>query len=526
MSTDFDVVVIGSGFGGAVVACRLAEAGSKVVVLERGKRWKREEYPSRSRSNWLWDDSRPEENHGWFDIRFFGNISTIGGAGVGGGSLHYANVSLSASPDLFESGWPSEITFGDLETNYYPKVGAMLGVQKIPEKQRSNRTKLLQDAALKAGFVSELVDLAVKFDNNYIYDAATRPDTDHSKAGLNAEGIVQGTCVHLGQCELGCPVDARNTLAFNYIPRAEKYGAEVRPLHIVWNIEPVQEGYKIHYQEIINGKLIAGQTTARIVVLSAGSIRSTEMLLRCRDKFGTLPRLSPMLGHKWSTNANYLSFAVHPNYDVYPTRGPTITAAIKFLGTDSYKGSHFVIEDGGFPDALADAPFDRAGGDAARFQVGLQFLASQKNQGTPQEPFKNLMPWFAQGRDEPIGRFSLRRQWFFFGPKVLHLSWNQHGARKVLDAIQEIHRKLARVTGSTFIFQLPDALITPHPLGGCPMGSTSNDGVVNHKGEAFGCKNLYIADGSIIPRPIGHNPSKTIAALSERIAAMIVLDGK
>ena len=101
MATDFDAAIVGSGFGGAVSACRLAEAGYRVVVLERGRRWTRQEYPSISRKDWIWNESDPGHQHGWLDIRNFGTISTVGGAGVGGGSLHYANVSIDAQPDLF-----------------------------------------------------------------------------------------------------------------------------------------------------------------------------------------------------------------------------------------------------------------------------------------------------------------------------------------------------------------------------------------------------------------------------------------
>ena len=100
------------------------------------------------------------------------------------------------------------------------------------------------------------------------------------------------------------------------------------------------------------------------------------------------------------------------------------------------------------------------------------------------------------------------------------------GARKVLDGIQEVHRILAKKTGGRIILQLPNAAITPHPLGGCPIGSSASDGAVNHFGEAFGHRNLYVADGSIMPAPVGHNPSKTIAALSERIVESIVQEGR
>lgn len=525
MATDFDAVVIGSGFGGAVSALRLAEGGYKVLVLERGRRWHRLDYPSITRKDFLWDESKPAETNGWLDIRNHGSISTVAAAGVGGGSLHFANVVIDALEDFFKAGWPPEINYQVLEP-YYQRVSDVLHPRRIPQNQLSNRTKLLREAALAAGFGAQYdeVDLNIKFKDEYAYDASQEPREQDSVMTPNADGLDQGFCVHLGQCELGCPVEARNTLTLNYIPRAEKKGAEVRPLHLVRNIEQISDGYRVHYDRIDQGNLKPGSVTGRIVVVAAGSIGSTELLLRCQTQHKSLPKLGKMMGRKWCTNANYLSPAFHPGRKVYPSRGPTITAGIRFFGDNAYKGSRFMIEDGGVPDLLFQSKenLKNPTGAAAKFGDVLKALYK----GLNQEPFETLMPWFAQGRDEPIGKFKVEKEFSFlffsFGKHVLKLDWDRKGARKVLDGIQEVHRKLAEKTGGHFIFQLPDAAITPHPLGGCPIGSTINDGVVNQFGESFAYHNLYVADGSIMPAPVGHNPSKTIAALSERIAESIV----
>src|SRR6266850_6648041 len=181
MATDFDAVVIGSGFGGAVSALRLAEAGYKVVVLERGRRWKRADYPSISRKDWLWDEARPTQANGWFDIRLLGNIGTVAAAGVGGGSLHFANVVIDAHEDFFNAGWPPEINFQVLAP-YYQRVSDVLHPRRIPSNQFSNRTKLLREAALLAGFGAQYdeVDLNIKFDENYAYDASRAPRQEDS----------------------------------------------------------------------------------------------------------------------------------------------------------------------------------------------------------------------------------------------------------------------------------------------------------------------------------------------------------
>ena len=245
---------------------------------------------------------------------------------------------INATPDLFEDGWPEEITFAELNETYYPKVDAVLKPQLLPRNQWSNHTKLLQEAAKKAGFEDRFrtLELGIKFNEDYDYDASQEPNPDDSVFVPNDQGIEQGFCVHLGQCLLGCPVEARNTSALNYIPRAEKSGAEVRPLHIVRYIHPENGHYRVHYDRITDGRLVRGHVSARIVVVGAGSLGSSEILLRCRNQYRTLPQISSMLGHRWSSNANYLTFANHPNHDVYPTRGPSLDHEFRgsqFLGS-------------------------------------------------------------------------------------------------------------------------------------------------------------------------------------------------
>jgi len=525
MALDFDAIVIGSGFGGAVAALRLTEGGYDVLILERGRRWKREEYPSITQQDFLWNEASPADANGWFDIRLFGGIGTVAAAGVGGGSLHFANVVIDAHEDFFKAGWPPEITYQVL-VPYYQKVADVLHPRRIPANQLSNRTNLLKEAALLNGWAAQYdeVDLNIKFDDNYTYDSSKVPRQEDTVVTANADGIEQGFCVHLGACVLGCPVDARNTLALNYLPRAEKKGAQVAPLHVVRKIEPVSGGYRVHFDHIVEGSLKPGSYTGRIVVVSGGSIGSTELLLRCQKQHKTLPNLGKLLGTKWCSNANYLTPAFHDR-KVFPSRGPTITAGIRFFGDNAFNGQRFMIEDGGVPDILAQYKenLKNPTGDAKKFGNPLGALY----QGLTVSPFDNLMPWFSQGRDEPRGKFTVEKFFFgLFGDYTLKMNWSPSYARKVLDAIQEVHRRLIGKTAGNILLQLPDQTVTPHPLGGVPLGRTPNDGVVNHLGECFTYRNLYVADGSIMPGPVGHNPSKTIAALSERIAESIVKEGR
>ncbi len=146
MTESFDVVVIGSGFGGAITAGRLASKGYRVLVLERGRRWTPKTFPRRPDDAWLWDHRKPEKCNGWFDFRVFPNMSVVQGAGVGGGSLVYANISVNAKRDTFDKGWPAEITYDELAP-HYDAVGAMMNVQKVPANQWPERTRLMQEAA-------------------------------------------------------------------------------------------------------------------------------------------------------------------------------------------------------------------------------------------------------------------------------------------------------------------------------------------------------------------------------------------
>ncbi len=520
--SEFDAVVIGSGFGGAVAACRLAEAGYRVLVLERGRRWTVDQYPRKAGDAWAWDQDDPAKRNGWLDVRFFPHMAVVAGAGVGGGSLHFANTVITAQPELFEGGWPPEITFDELKP-YYGRVEEMLKPRKVPEGQLSARAKLLKLAAERAGYGAQYrqVELAISFDEDYKYDSSQPPNPEHSKKFTNAEGLEQGTCVHLGNCVIGCDVKARNTLDLNYIPRAERHQAEVRPLHLVRAISREGSDYRVHFDRIAGKELVkGGSVTARIVVVSAGSLGSTELLLRSQREHKTLPGLSSRLGRNWSCNANHLTLAEHQGQALYPSRGVTIGAAVDFFGPKEHMGQRFIIEDGGVPD-LGAAVFGRPrGGDPVH-----EFI--RKLLATPRE----TMPWFSQGRDTPAGTFSLRKKILgVLGPLALHLDWDPKGAEKTIEAITDIHRKFAEVTGGkpqeALLWTLLRSTITPHPLGGCNMGTGPDNGVVDHAGEVFGYPNLFVSDGSIVPRAIGHNPSKTIAALGERIAAHIVQGGR
>lgn len=510
----WDYIIVGSGFGGSVTACRLAERGKKVLVLERGRRWEEKSYPIKD--SWVYDHHRPEKHDGWLDFRLFGKMSVVQGAGIGGGSLVYANISVEARPEVFEKGWPAELTYNELKP-YYDKVAKFMNVQRVPENQVPERYKLMQRAAEAKGWGDRFrpLELCVEFDKDLDMNAlrsAKDPEAFRSE-WTNQHGQKVGRCLHCGNCDIGCSYGAKSTLGKNYIPVAEKHGAEFRPLHIVKTIARENGGYAVHFDRVINGKRVAGKETAKRVIVAAGSLGSTELLLRSRDEFKTLPNVSAFLGRNWSSNGDFLTPTVYEDFKPMPHEGPTITSAIDF-GDGAYKGQKFWIEDGGYPNLLLNY-FQQFDSKSAR--LISKALATIFDE--------NVMPWFAQGIDAGDGRLKLGRTWWKPWEKKLKLDWNTKTNEPVFDAIFDMHHELSSVGNGkpldSPLWTIAKSVITPHPLGGCNIGTTSSNGVVDHKGEVFGHPGLYVADSAIIPKPIGRNPTRTIAALAERIATLM-----
>lgn len=520
---DFDAIVIGSGFGGAISACRLAEAGYKVLVLERGRRWDKSNYPRKPEDSWTWNNEHPEKEQGWLDLHVFPHMSVVTGAAVGGGSLIYANISCEAPQAVFQTGWPKEVTYTELKP-YYDTVAKFMNVQQVPANQWTNRMNLMKEAADKTGAGSRFkqLELAVTFDPAWTYSQPDPFNIVNSKRFVNPQGVEQGTCVHLGNCDIGCDADAKNTLDRNYIPWAEKHGAEVRPLHLVTDIQQTDGGYKVWFDQLGTGGRVPGSQTARVVIVAAGSLGSTELLLRCREVSGSLPNISPFLGRGWSSNGDFLTPAFYDGRAVNPSRGPTITCAIDFLDR-SYNGQSFWIEDGGFPNLLVDY-VNRLDASPTKNEAAKLLLDAFRHLLQGDKLFQNVMPWFAQGVDAANGTLSIHHS-LLTGEPCLNLAWDIGKSKQAIDAIVSKHLEFSAATGGHPVvpptWSLLHALVTPHPLGGCGMGDTALNGVVNHAGEVFNYRNLYVIDGAIVPEALGVNPSRTIGALAERCAAII-----
>ncbi|MFN2592500.1 MAG: GMC family oxidoreductase, partial [Candidatus Dormibacteria bacterium] len=510
-----------SGFGGAVVAGRLAEAGRSVCLLERGRRWTPADYPRTfsQTEHAVWDE---KVSYGFLEYRVFHRIDIVQGSGVGGGSLHYFNVQLRA-PDaiLRRPEWPRPLS-RELLDPYYDRVQSVIESAPLaaPAGERiPGRTRTFLDAATKAGFDGHLVPIAVY----------TGPTRSHP-----VSGVTQEPCTYTADCLLGCRVHAKNNLAVTFLPLGERHGLEIRPLHVAEHIRPASTvGYVVSSRRLDPdrpGTWEPTEVTGRTLVLSAGTIGSTELLLRARDLDRTLPHLPTTVGRRFSPNGDMI-FGGTMDADelVDPSYGPAITAGAFVNAPSSPHVIH--LQDLGFPPSvtsLLDGMLPTRArllstGRALAGYVGAAsgrapFLAEQLFAGSPVPRF---LPYLGMGTDAADGAFRLDQ-----GGR-LALDWNPSASMGMYREMEAAMRRMSQHLGGryvrSFLWRLPfRRLLTAHPLGGCVMSDAAERGVVNDRGEVWGHPGLYVADGSVIPGPLSVNPSLTIAAMVERIAYLLV----
>jgi cholesterol oxidase len=532
MREQYDAIVIGSGFGGAVTAARLAQAGRSVCILERGRRWDKREFPRSMGQfkNAMWRDN---ESYGFIEYKVFRRMDVIQGAGVGGGSLHYFNVHLRAPEAILaRPEWPARIKRSTLEP-YYDLAHDMLDSRplepRLPHYPLPRRTTAFAAAAAAAGRTAERVPIAVKI----------------GPAGENRHsGVFQEPCDYTGGCLFGCRIHAKNTLDLTYLAMAEsKYGLEIFPLHSADCIAPAPAGYRVDFTRFDPqrpGSGEPGSVVARQVVVSAGVLGSTQLLLRCRDRHKTLPSLPASLGRRFSGNGDML-FAGTLDADrvVDPGDGPSITIGADF----SRKGSRhrIYIEDLGFPNQLfwllegtlpsisRTRGLVRAAGSYIGAALGLHDKRHSRIGFESDNLFagrrtERLLPYLGMGTDAGDGVLSLDAG----GDIDLH--WDPAASREMFQEMEEGFQELSRGLGGSYLQSLLwhwpfRRLLTAHPLGGCVMSDREQDGVVNDRGEVWGHPGLFVVDGSIIPGPLSVNPSMTITALSER-AVQWMIHGK
>ena len=487
-----DAIVVGSGFGGAVAAARLAQAGMSVLVLERGRRWAPGEFPRRPRlqDGWLWQKDR-----GLYDIRWLDRMASVQAAGWGGGSLVYANVFARPFDDVLDTRWPAHQRREVLDP-YYDLAAHMLGVAPVGDDPRTGspppRTSVIEDLMQMLPEVATRPNLAVTFGDPYTW----RP---------NRYGVQQRGCAFVGECIIGCNHGAKNSLDHNYLAAAENAGARAITDAEVRRIEPRESGYAVIASTPSDPEAPAREWTAPRVVLAAGTVATTELLLRSRDVHRTLPDLSRQLGRDFSGNGDFLTLARLRPGAPDMTTGPTITTNT-VLDVPEGRGSvWYQVQDGAVP-PLVQHLFDALlPARRARSWWRRRFRESD-----PRRVFSVL----AMGKDSGNGTLQLDRK----GQAML--SWRNRWQAPLYRSQLRVGPLLARLLDARLSQPLTWTLlrrtITVHPLGGVRPGADADSGVVDEFGQVHGYPGLFVMDGSVLGAASGVNPSATILAVAER----------
>lgn len=568
------------------MAYRLAQADFRVCVLERGKKYPPNSFPRaphRMKKN-FWDPS--EGLYGMFNVWSFDELGAVVSSGLGGGSLIYANVLIRKDKNWFvredlDAGgyeyWP--ITYDELEP-HYERVEKMLGAQKYPlDKKPYSETRKTTEfgaAAKRLKLDWKLPNLAITFANEGEEPVPGEPIREEHK---NLHGRTRYTCRLVGECDIGCNYGSKNSLDYNYLSEAQRLGAVLSTSCEVRDFKPSDNGgydvyYVRHEPEQREGQKLDTSTLERHkvhtdrLILAAGSLGSTYLLLKSRKEYpGAFRDLSDRLGTRFCGNGDLATFAQksrryktdgswEPRL-IDPGYGPVITSRVRVRDReDGGERRGFYVEDAGYPEFVnwMSQVFDTPGAFRSWWHAaGLRLLARwlsgaflwrsagrrlvdkwlNKNLETDvgaaisslfgeSELSAGLLPMLGMGRDIPNGRMELR------GDK-LKLDWRVDASQQYFDDVRKTMRQLARELGATYKDPLGrlNRLVTVHPLGGCPMGRNKEEGVVDSYGRVFAdqggfYEGLYVADGSIMPGPVGPNPSLTIAALADRFADGIV----
>ena len=520
----YDAVIVGSGYGGGVAACRLARAGRSVAVLERGREVTTGEFPDR------FPDMRREfrvtgglistgPETALFDVRLGTDMHVLVGCGLGGGSLVNAGVALRPDPRvLADPVWPGQVRQDGLIEEGYRRAARWLRPAADPQAASMTKYKALLAASVAVGQPPIAPEVAVSFE-----------------ATVNPAGIAQPACTRCGDCCAGCNVGAKNTVALTYLPEAARHGAELFTHARVAHVEKQGDGrWRIVLRRLDTPR--AGEAelvvSADIVVLAAGTLGSTEILLRSRarglavsDRVGE--RFSAngdiiAFGYGAGTNVNAIGVGHPPKADVGPI-GAAVTGQIEIRSADDLS-LELTIQEGVLPSALAPVLpvlFIPKG----RLLGALQSLVA----GVYKGPFAGLQTYFAVSHDSSSGRLLL-------DGGELRLAWPGAQDEPVFKRLDAALGKLVAELGGAYIKNplagnvMGHQPATAHPLGGASMGQDRAQGVVDHTGRVFSAdahagssagsnavhRGLYVIDGSIIPRSLGVNPLLTITALAER----------
>ncbi len=528
---DFDFIVVGSGFGGSVAAHRLTEKGHKVAVMEMGRRWSPENLPRTNWSvhRWFW---RPQLGlRGFFNMRFFKHVTILHGCAVGGGSITYASTLLRPPDKVWEmgswaglSGWKAEMP------QHYETASRMLGV--VQNNILGPADHLLRKAATAFGVGNTFYRTSVGIFQGPEGEpgGTTVPDPF-----FGGEGPERTTCSACGGCMVGCRFGAKNTLDRNYLYLAEKHSARVFPETKVVDVKPLEgavdgsRGYEVHTEDSLAWFAKHRQRfTCRSVIFAASSLGTTELLFRLKEK-GSLPAISSQLGKHIRTNSESLIGVRIPGCSEDLSKGVAI-------GSGIYIDEHTHIEAVRYPsgsDVMGFLATILTGGRPGSGRVLLwvkNMIVSMLRH--PLRTVRVLQPFgFAresiillcmQALDSHID-MCWERPWFW--PFRKFLVSRGEKVPTYIPKANEFAEKFARMAGGKPMSMIPEILFdvpgTAHCLGGCVIGGSEAEGVVDSRHHVFGYQNMYVCDGSVVAANLGVNPSLTITALAERAMEFI-----
>jgi cholesterol oxidase len=528
----FDFVIVGSGFGGSVSALRLAEQGHRVLVLERGRRF---EDTSFATSTWnlpryLWAPS--VGCYGILQVSLFRNVFVLHGAGVGGGSLGYANVLMQPDDEAFDTpAWQRGLNWGQALRPHYVTARRMLGVAENPRLGAADR--VLREIATALGTADSFRPVPVgTFFGEPGREGEEVPDPYFGGAGPARRG-----CLHCGACMVGCRHGAKNTLPKNYLWLAERAGAVIQPFTTVRDIRPVAGADGARYEVQARrtrgfGPRALPPIRARHVIVSAGPLGTLRLLFRCRDVTRSLPALSPTLGTQVRTNNEALLGSVARVKDVDYSTGLAITSIFHADRVTTIEPVRYPA--GSSTMRLLGGPMLETGGLLSRVGQSVaevvrrpaDFLRTHVLPGWAERTTIILAMQYEDNhmRLEP-GRSLLTG----FRRDLVSRPVAGQAVPGKIEIGHEVTRAFAQRTGGIPMGSINEGLfnipITAHILGGCPIGADARSGVIGTDCQVHGYPGLYVVDGSIMPGNPGVNPSLTITALAEYAMARLGAEG-
>lgn len=517
----YDAVVIGSGYGGGVAAARMAENGLRVCVLERGREFVTGEFPARfpdirREMQMRGPRARMGSRLALFDFRQGEDIHVLVGCGLGGGSLINAAVALRPDARVFEhEAWPEEIAGDGLLDEGFARAAQVLRPRSYPNAAALTKFKALDTASAAFGVPPHAAPVVIGFDDT-----------------VNSTGVEQPACTLCGDCCSGCNVGAKNTVALTYLPQARQRGAEIFTEVTVKYLSRKDGRWRVTFERTDDRRKPQQREQysieAETVVLAAGTLGSTEILLRSRVQ--GLP-LSDQLGMHFSANGDIIAFGYgakvpvnavgvgHPPKAEIDTVGPCVAGEIEIRDEAELDNSLF-IQEGVLPSALAPLL-------PVLFLPGGRLLGAAQSliNGVYKGPFASLHTFFVVSHDAARGRIILKED-------AAAVDWPDVAEQPVYKRVDAVLEAAVTANGGkyvknplagTFMGHTP---ATAHPLGGCSMGADRTTGVIDHKCRVFDGSaksaatavhdGLYVCDGSIMPRSLGVNPLLTITALTER----------